>query len=215
MVNPTYSKSHGEWEEAPPSPSNNSGASFIDVVFGSCTGVMDAASHIFSPSTSCHRANTSSKVRNKSRSPKSRRSKSPSLRKSEEVVEIPEFLNADISNVRKANHSPTDDISAISSHTLDEMAQQKFLAEKNAPAPTPRGAGPPSPTMTEVSEDLPVPGQSYLRQYGVETAALSGMLLSTHSPNRTNYTDTSMSSIGFGSNSDRRRFGEGTLTAEV
>jgi hypothetical protein len=215
MVNPTYSKSHGDWDEAQPSPSNKSGASFVDVVFGSCTGVMGAASHIFTPSTLCHRANRSTKVRNKSRSPKSRRSKSPSLRKSEEVVEIPEFLNADISSVRKASHSPTDDISAISSHTLDEMAKQKFLAEKATPVLTPRGAGPPSPTLTDVSEDLPVPGQSYLRRYGMETAALSGMLQSTHALAGTSHINTSMSSIGFGSNSDRQRFGEGTLTAEV
>mmetsp|Transcript_5947 Transcript_5947/g.9920 ORF Transcript_5947/g.9920 Transcript_5947/m.9920 type:complete len:202 (-) Transcript_5947:155-760(-) len=195
MVDATYAKSHNDWEDIPTGgPHSNS--SFLQVVFGSCSGVMDAASHAFSPSTTCHRANRSPKFRNKSRSPKSRRSKSPSLRKSEEVVEIPEFLNADIASERTANRSPTDDISALSSHTLDEMAKEIVLTEKRLDrehAVRSRGAGPPSPTTTEVSEDPPVPGYSYMRQFGMETSSLSEMIsnLSPHSPTRTGQTDTS------------------------
>jgi hypothetical protein len=93
------------------------------------------------------------------------------LKKSEEVIEIPEFLNADLLE-RRDEGVPTDDISALSSYTLDEMAKQKLIADKSSVSRKNRGAGPPSPTLTDISDDhdLPAPGYNYIRRHDIDKA---------------------------------------------
>lgn len=191
MATGTYAKSHHAWEDHFHQGGQDK-SSLMQLIFGSCSGVVDAASTIFTPDRGCPAS--PSKVR---RGSKSRRSKSPSLRKSEELLEIPEFLSAELQEHEGARQSPTDDISALSSYTLEEMARhQKLVEMRGSQSRRMHGAGPPSPTTTDVSEDLPVPGSSYLRT-DMTIAPLSGMVVSN--PRKETIAtagDISMSSLG-------------------
>jgi hypothetical protein len=59
-------------------------------------------------------------------------------------------------------------------------------------------SGPPSPAMTDISEDLLIPGAEYLRQFGIDMAPLTGMVVSPSSLTRPNSvsSDASVSTVG-------------------
>ena len=193
MVSARYAKNHIDWDESPQEQSWQSSA-FVQMMFGSCTGVVDAASILFNTGQSCN-GGYNSELRGKRTS---RRNWSPSLRKSDELLEIPEFFAADLTQGRRQNASPTDDVSALSSYTLDEMAQQKVVPDiKRSQALRTHGTGPSSPTSTEISEDLPVPN-NYIYRYDIDAAPMSGMLVNpTQKSTKPSHSETSLSTLGF------------------
>ena len=207
MVRATYADNHSDWDEYP-RDENKKSPSFVQKIFGSCSGVVDAASIVFNTGQSCNGGYTT--AGNNSQPELRRRNGSPSLRKSEELVEIPEFLAADLEESRRENALPTDDVSALSSYTFDEMARQKVISDtrltQNMEA---HDSGPPSPTMTDISEDLLIPGADYLRQFGIDIAPLSGMVVRPTSLTRpsSSSSDASFSTVGvdFSSLSHERR----------
>lgn len=170
MAPSTYAASHSEWDE-PPWQESGHRESFVQLIFGSCSGVMNVASQVFNTSSSCNGGDTAKPVVHRS----SPRHRSPSLRKSEELIEIPEFLAADLEKGRSKHVLPRDDVSALSSHTLDLMARKGFAEKWHSTAL--RCAGPPSLTMTEPSEDLLIPGTDFVAQFGMDLAPLSGMVV--------------------------------------
>jgi hypothetical protein len=213
MVRATYANNHFDWDEYP-HDENEKSPSFVQQIFGSCSGVVDAASLVFNTGQSCNGGYTT--AGNNSQSELRRRHGSPSLRKSEELVEIPEFLAADLEESRRKNSLPTDDVSALSSYTFDEMARQKVISDMRlAQNMEAHDSGPPSPTMTDISEDLLIPGADYLRQFGIDTAPLSGMVVRPTSLTRpsSSSSDASLSTVGvdLSSMSHERRllFGRG------
>lgn len=193
MVRSAYAHNHSDWDENPQDQS----PSFVQKIFGSCTGVVDAASLVFNTGQSCNRDYTT--AANNRPTPYRRRNGSPSLRRSEELVEIPEFLAADLEESRRENELPNDDISALSSYTFDEMARQKVISEMRlAQDMKTSDGGPPSPTMTDISEDLLIPGADYLRQFGIDMAPLTGMVVSPTNMTRPSSvsSDASFSTVG-------------------
>ena len=172
MAPSTYAESHSDWDE-PPWHDIGHRLSFVQMIFGPCSGVVNVVSQVFNTSPSCSGGRKTDPYVQR-RSPRHR---SPSLRRSEEVVEIPEFLAADLEKGRSKHVLPRDDVSALSSYTLDLMAKKCF-ADKWHSAPLRRGcAGPPSLTMTEPSEDLQVPGAGFVNHFDMTLAPLSGMLV--------------------------------------
>lgn len=193
MVRTAYAHNHSEWDETPQEQS----PSFVQKIFGSCSGVVDAASLVFNTGQSCNGGYTTGV--NNQQTKLRRRNGSPSLRRSEELVEIPEFLAADLEGSRRENELPNDDISALSSYTFDEMARQKLISDKGlAQNMQANDSGPPSPAMTDISEDLLIPGAEYLRQFGIDMAPLTGMVVSPSSLTRPNSvsSDASVSTVG-------------------
>lgn len=168
MTPSNYAESHSDWDE-PQWQGSGRQQSFVQMIFGSCSGVANVASLVFNTSSVCNGGHTADPDAQR----RSTRHRSPSLRKSEELVEIPEFLAADLEKPRGKQVLSIDDVSALSSHTLDLMAKKSFAEKWQR-----RGcAGPPSLTLTELSEDLLVPGNDYVNQFGMDLAPLSGMVV--------------------------------------
>jgi hypothetical protein len=172
MTPSNYAESHSDWDE-PPRQGSGSQQSFVQMVFGSCGGVMNVASQVFNTSSVCNGGHTTEPDAQR----RSTRHRSPSLRKSEELIEIPEFLAADLGKGRSKHVLSRDDVSALSSHTLDLMAKRGSVEKLHSTAFRRGCAGPPSLTLTEVSEDLLVPGTDYVNQIGMDLAPLSGMVV--------------------------------------
>lgn len=137
---------------------------FIYHVFGSCGGVVDAASCLFRPSNtnnaSCMNLYQYPR-QHKTPKPYPRKQTQPPspIRRSNEVIEIPEFLSPSVSSRRYAvedEYVGQDDISAISAATLEEMARRglrenapplKYIIPKEIEEPVP-----PSPARTVASD---------------------------------------------------------------
>lgn len=173
MAPSTYAESHSGWDERLPRQDNGHRQSFVQMILGPCSGVVNVASLVFNTSPSCSCRHTSEPYVQR-RSPRNR---SPSLRRSEELVEIPEFLAADLEKGRSKYVMPRDDVSALSSHTLDLMAKRGFADKWHSTQLRRACAGPPSLTMTEASEDLLVPGTYFFNQFDMTLAPLSGMVV--------------------------------------
>mmetsp|Transcript_41002 Transcript_41002/g.46578 ORF Transcript_41002/g.46578 Transcript_41002/m.46578 type:complete len:203 (+) Transcript_41002:196-804(+) len=167
----TYSKKHEEWDDTD-SPETKSEACMISAMFGSCSGVIDAATEIF---TSAERSQREKQPEEQPKQ-KLRRSKSPSIRKSGQVLEIPEYLSADIIEGNNEGTPGHDDVSALSSFTLDEMARQKLIANKNKFLRRTKGVLIAENTNGK-GEKLFPPRQKYIKKYEMTSAPLSGMLV--------------------------------------
>lgn len=168
-----YSKKHEEWDQEE-AHETKSDSSIISAIFGSCTGVIDAAL-VFAVPDSTKENNKPDEVQ----VPKSRRSKSLSLQKSGEVLEIPEFLSADIFHGQSTENPVPDDVSAISSFTLEEMARQKLLLKKSKQLKKRQDQR--IHNIKVRDEELRAPGHKYMPgKYDMSSAPLSGMLVSPH-----------------------------------
>mmetsp|Transcript_10583 Transcript_10583/g.15584 ORF Transcript_10583/g.15584 Transcript_10583/m.15584 type:complete len:207 (+) Transcript_10583:196-816(+) len=172
-----YSKKLEEWDQQEANETK-SDSSIISAIFGSCTGVIDAASVIFAAPEPGKEGEKPDEEQLQPK-PKRSRSKSPSLQKSGEVLEIPEFLSADIIDGHVGGNPAHDDLSAISSFTLEEMARQKLLLRKNKQSRKRQDQKMISKT-TRDDEELKTPGQKYMPGKYIPTAPLSGMLVAPH-----------------------------------
>lgn len=127
--------------------------SALNVLFGTCGGVIYSASAIFESNVaavkeraSCMNLNEHSRQSRKFSPTKPTKYKPAAIKRSNEVVEIPEFLNPRINiNRDHRSRSGNDDISAISAATLEEMARSSscdwmqddisFETDRNPPSP--------------------------------------------------------------------------------
>jgi hypothetical protein len=176
MVRATYSENLLEWGEMS-LDENHQSPSFMQIMFGTCGGMVDAASLIFNTDQSCSINNGGVESE---RLHRARRKMSHSLRRSEEIAEVPEFLDADF---RSGNHRFSitgDDVSLLSCYTLEQMANLKnyqhdhFVRESKLPV-----------VLTDVSENSQEDekGDSWHSNY-MKAAPLSGMVVKSPSLKR-------------------------------
>jgi hypothetical protein len=175
MVRATYSDNLLEWGETSFNDKRKS-PSFMQIMLGTCGGMVDAANVIFNTDQSC---SINSGGVESERLNLARGKMSHSLRRSKEVTEIPEFLDADFRAGNQRFSLTGDDISLLSSYTLEQMAQPKHFEQDSLF----RGRkvledSAWSAVLTEVSEDCQddARGDSW-HSYYTKVAPLSGMVV--------------------------------------